>query len=74
MIVINLAFTFAVSGISVGGPLGGLAGGALCMLALSRFGRGHALYGRPGAVGIAGVAGVGVLSVLIAYWRVRGYA
>jgi membrane associated rhomboid family serine protease len=30
MIVINLAFTFAVSGISIGGHLGGLAGGLVC--------------------------------------------
>ncbi|HSP71830.1 MAG TPA: rhomboid family intramembrane serine protease [Gaiellaceae bacterium] len=70
MIVINLVFTFAVGGISIGGHIGGLIGGALCMLAMSRFGRGHAVYGKPGLVGIAGVIGVGVLSVVVAYLAV----
>ena len=73
IIVINLVFTFSVGGISIGGHIGGLIAGALCMLALSRFGRGHAIYGRPGLAGIGGVLAVGVASVLIAYGKVRGY-
>ena len=73
-IVINLVLSFTLSGISVGGHIGGLIGGILCMLALSRFGRGHGAYGRLGATGVAGVVAVGVLSVLVAYWKVRGYA
>jgi membrane associated rhomboid family serine protease len=71
LIVINLVFTFAIPGISIGGHLGGLAGGALGMLALSRFGRGHAVYGRPGLAGVLGLIGIGVISVAIAYWRVQ---
>jgi membrane associated rhomboid family serine protease len=67
MIVLNLVFTFVVGNISIGGHIGGLIGGALCMLALSRFGRGHAIYGRPGLLGIAGVLAIGVASVAIAY-------
>ena len=43
-------------------------------LALSRFGRGHAAYSRLGLWGIAGVLGVGLLSIAVAYLRVRGYA
>ncbi len=74
IIVINLVFTFAVGGISIGGHIGGLVGGALCMLALSRFGRGHAIYGRPGVVGIGGVVAVAVLSVVVAEWAARSLA
>jgi membrane associated rhomboid family serine protease len=74
LIVINLAFSFTVSGISVGGHIGGLIGGILAMLALSRFGRAHVAYGRPGLLGIAALVAVGVLSVAVSYWKVRGYA
>ena len=70
IIVLNLALSFTVSGISIGGHLGGLAGGALCGLALSRLGTTHASYGRPGIAGIAGVVAVGVLSVAVAFWSV----
>ncbi|HEX7255175.1 MAG TPA: rhomboid family intramembrane serine protease [Gaiellaceae bacterium] len=73
IIVLNLAFTFFIPGISIGGHLGGLVGGALGVLALSRFGRGHAVYGRPGLLGVAALMGVGVVSVLVAYWRVQEY-
>jgi membrane associated rhomboid family serine protease len=73
IIVLNLVLTFSIAGISIGGHLGGLIGGALCALALSRGGRVHAIYGRPGLIGIAGVVAVGVLSVLLAYIRVESY-
>jgi membrane associated rhomboid family serine protease len=74
IIAINLVITFALPGISIGGHLGGLAGGALGTLALSRFGRGHAVYGRPGVLGVVGLVAIGLVSVLIAYWRVQTYA
>jgi membrane associated rhomboid family serine protease len=74
IILINVVFSFTFSGISIGGHIGGLIGGALCMLALSRFGRGHGAYGRLGAFGIGGVLAVAVASVAIAYFRARGYA
>jgi membrane associated rhomboid family serine protease len=73
LIVFNLVLTFAIPNISIGGHLGGLAGGALAMLALSRFGRTHAIYGRPGLIGVAGLIAVGLGSVLVAYMRVQGY-
>ena len=72
LIAVNLIFTFAIPNISIGGHIGGLIGGALSMLAFSRLGRTHAIYGRPGLLGIAGVVAVGVASVLVAYFRVQG--
>jgi membrane associated rhomboid family serine protease len=74
IIALNLIFTFAIPGISIGGHLGGLIGGALGVLALSRFGRGHAVYGRPGLLGVLGLVAIGVVSILVAYWRVQTYA
>ena len=74
LLIVNIAFTFAVPGISIGGHLGGLAGGALVILALSQFGKGNAAYSRIDVVSIASVVAVGLLSVAVAYWKVKGYA
>lgn len=74
LIVINLAITFAIPGISYGGHLGGLVGGILGTLALTRFGTRHVAYGRVGLVGAAALVAIGVLSILVAYWKVKGLA
>jgi membrane associated rhomboid family serine protease len=68
LILVNLALTFAVPGISIGGHVGGLVGGIIATYALMR-------YRMPPqrTLGIAIAVGVGVLSVTIAYVRVRGY-
>jgi membrane associated rhomboid family serine protease len=74
LILINLAFSFTVSGISVGGHIGGLIGGIAAALALTRFGRTSLVYGKPGVIGMVALIGVGVVSIAISYWKVRGYA
>ena len=74
LLIVNLAFTFAVPGISIGGHLGGAVGGALCILALSRFGKGSAAYSRIDVLSIVSIVAIGALSVAVAYWKVRGYA
>jgi membrane associated rhomboid family serine protease len=74
IVVLNVIFSFVVSNISIGGHLGGLAGGALSMLALSRLGRGHAAYGRVGLEGIIALVAIAAVAVAIAYLRVRNLA
>jgi membrane associated rhomboid family serine protease len=71
VVIINLAFTFGASGISIGGHIGGLIGGILAMLGLSRFGRTHALYGRAGLFGYLVLLGVGAGSVVLAIWAAK---
>jgi membrane associated rhomboid family serine protease len=74
IIVINLVFTFAIPNISIGGHIGGLIGGAAATIGLSRFGRGHVAYGRAGLLGVATIVVVGIASVVVAYWKAKGYA
>jgi len=74
LIVINLALSFAIAGISIGGHIGGLIGGILATLAFARWGRGHAAYGRIGLGGALGLVLIAAGSIAIAYWRARGFA
>ena len=69
LIVVNLALTFAVPNISIGGHLGGLVGGIAATFALMRY----PTRGPQRTVGMLVAVGVGVASVAIAYARVRGY-
>jgi membrane associated rhomboid family serine protease len=73
IIVINLVLGFIVPNISIGGHIGGLIGGAACGLALSRMGRVHAAYGRPGLLGFAGVGVVALAAVVVSYLTVQSY-
>jgi membrane associated rhomboid family serine protease len=74
VIIINFVLTFSISSISKGGHIGGLVGGIICALGLTRFGRGHSAYGRPGVLGVATIVLVGVASIAVAYWRVTSYS
>ena len=73
-IVINLALSFVISNVSIGGHVGGLIGGILVTLSFANWGRGHAAYGKIGVAGFAGLIAVAIASVGIAYFKVRGYA
>jgi membrane associated rhomboid family serine protease len=68
LIVVNLAITFAIPNISVGGHLGGLAGGVLATFALAHF-----RYARTRSVGPALVMLIVVASFVLAYVRVESY-
>ena len=72
LIVINLAISFAVPGISVGGHLGGLVGGIVTTLAFTRGGRMREQKIQP--FDLATVLIVGAIAVGIAYFKVRGLA
>jgi membrane associated rhomboid family serine protease len=74
LIVINVAFSFAVSNISIGGHLGGLVAGILGTVAFVGFRRYYPVVGRAALVRALIVVGIGVLSVLVAYLKVRQYA
>ncbi len=68
LILVNLALTFAVPGISIGGHVGGLTGGIVATTVLMRY-----RFPPNRALGIGLAACVGIISLLLAYARVRGY-
>jgi membrane associated rhomboid family serine protease len=74
LFIVNIAFSFAVPGISIGGHLGGAAGGALAILAFTQLGKRSAAYSRLDLLSIVSLVAIGFLSVAVAYWKVRGYA
>ena len=67
ILLLNLGLTFGISGISIGGHLGGIVGGALAAFALSGYGRGHLAYGKLTPFAISGVVAVLAASVVVSY-------
>jgi membrane associated rhomboid family serine protease len=72
LIVINIAISFAVPGISVGGHLGGLAGGIVTTLAFTRGSRLAGRWIRP--LDMGAILTVGAIAVAISYFKVKGLA
>jgi membrane associated rhomboid family serine protease len=70
VIVLNLVFTFSIPGISIGGHLGGLAGGIAATLAMEklRYGPRWRTVLGPALAALIGVAGI-----VVAYVRVESY-
>src|SRR5574340_954961 len=67
LIVINLVFTFAVPGISIGGHVGGLIAGFVLMYAMTHF-------ARSAELSVLTTVAVVAVSVVVAYAQVRGYS
>ena len=63
LLVINLVFTFAVPGISIGGHIGGLLGGIATGVVLSGYGRGNLAYGRWTPLTVLGLVGIAAVSI-----------
>jgi hypothetical protein len=68
LILLNLALTFAIPNISVGGHLGGLVGGVLATFALV-----HYRHSRQRWIGPALAVAVAAASLVVAYARVESY-
>jgi membrane associated rhomboid family serine protease len=60
-LVINIVFSFSVTGISIGGHLGGVVGGAICGLLIIQLGERK----NRAALALLGCAAVAVLSVVL---------
>jgi membrane associated rhomboid family serine protease len=69
LIVLNLALSLAIPGISIGGHLGGLVGGIAATWVLTQ-----TRYARSPLIGPGLVVLIGVLSIAVAYVRVENYA
>ena len=69
LIVLNLALSLVIPGISIGGHLGGLVGGISATWVLTQ-----TRYARSPLIGPGLVVLIGVISIAVAYVRVENYA
>lgn len=67
LIILNLVISLTIPNIAIGGHIGGLIGGGAAMFVMY-----HLRRERLAAYAL--VVGIGVLSVAVAYWKVRGLA
>ena len=72
IVAFNVILSFIIPRISIGGHLGGLIGGALVILILSRFGRANPAYTRMSPAVVVGLIAVAAVSVLVSYVQVSG--
>jgi len=66
LIVLNLVFTFAVPGISIGGHIGGLIAGVFLMLM-------YLQYRRSTLYSVAATAAVVAIAIVVTYMKLRNY-
>ena len=67
LLAVNLAFTFLYPGISIGGHLGGIFGGAAAAFVLSGFGRGSLAYGRIKPQIAGSMAALAAIAVVLSF-------
>jgi membrane associated rhomboid family serine protease len=72
LIVINIAFTLAVPNISIGGHLGGLIAGIVGLLVLTSLNNVRLDFRTREFAGALGLVAIGLISIAIAYLKVRG--
>ncbi len=63
LILLNLVVTLTIPGVSIGGHLGGLIGGALTGFVLSGYGRGHIAYSKFSSPVVGGIIGLVIIAL-----------